>query len=381
MDLDLSGIPILDQHCHPLLRESSRFTAVEYQRFFSESAEAEMHERHAPTTIFFRWALKEIAAFLGCAPTVAAVLTARAADGADALADRMLRAANLSMLLVDHGYQTGDSLSHAELAAQLPCRLATILRLETLAQDLIVRHETFDQAIDDFVATVERARASGHVGLKSVVAYRSGLAVRETARSEAAAAFGPVKERARHAGRVRLADKPLNDYLVHRALEIAERQEMPVQFHTGFGDGDLDLLTANPLHLRPLIERYRRVPFVLLHASYPYVREQGYLAAIHPNVHADLGLAVPYVAANIPALLRDALALAPTSKLLFSTDAYSIPDIFWIAARWGRWGLGVVLHEMIGHGALAADEALDVARQILGGNAARLYGLPWPVAE
>ena len=381
MGLDLSGIPILDQHCHPLLREGSRFTAVEYQRFFSESAEAEMHERHAPTTIFFRWALKEIAAFLGCAPTVAAVLTARAAGGADALADRMLRAANLSMLLVDHGYQTGDSLSHAELAAQLPCRLATILRLETLAQDLIVRHETFDQAIDDFVATVERARASGHVGLKSIVAYRSGLAVRETARSEAAAAFGPVKERARHAGRVRLADKPLNDYLVHRALEIAERQEMPVQFHTGFGDGDLDLLTANPLHLRPLIERYRRVPFVLLHASYPYVREQGYLAAIHPNVHADLGLAVPYVAANIPALLRDALALAPTSKLLFSTDAYSIPDIFWIAARWGRWGLGVVLHEMIGHGALAADEALDVARQILGGNAARLYGLPWPVAE
>ena len=263
----------------------------------------------------------------------------------------------------------------------MPCRLATILRLETLAQDLIVRHETFDQAIDDFVATVERARASGHVGLKSIVAYRSGLAVRETARSEAAEAFGPVKERARHAGRVRLADKPLNDYLVHRALEIAERQEMPVQFHTGFGDGDVDLLTANPLHLRPLIERYRRVPFVLLHASYPYVREQGYLAAIHPNVHADLGLAVPYVAANIPALLRDALALAPTSKLLFSTDAYSIPDIFWIAARWGRWGLGVVLHEMIGLGALAGGEALDVARQILGGNAARLYGFPWPVAE
>lgn len=381
MDLDLSGLPILDQHCHPLLREGSRLTAVEYQRFFSESGEAEMHERHAPTTIFFRWALKELAAFLGCVPTVEAVLAARAEGGDDALADRMFRTANLAMLLVDHGYQTGESLSQAELAARLPCPLATILRLETLAQDLIVRHETFDQTIADFVATVEGARASGHVGLKSIVAYRTGLAVGEAARSEAAAAYGPVKERARRAGRVRLADKPLNDYLVHRALEIAEGQEMPVQFHTGFGDGDLDLRTANPLHLRPLIERYRRVPFVLLHASYPYVREQGYLAAIYPHVHADLGLAVPYVAAGIPALLRDALALAPTSKLLFSTDAYSIPDIFWIAARWGRWGLGVVLQEMIGLGALAVDEALEVAGQILGGNAARLYGLPWPVAE
>ena len=379
MSLDLSGLPILDQHCHPLLRDGITFGVVDYQRFFSESGEAEMHQRHAPTTIFFRWALKELAAFLGCAPTVEAVLAARAAVGHEALAPRMFRAAGLGMLLVDHGYQTGDSLSHAELAAQLPCPLASILRLETLAQDLIVRHDTFDQVIDGFVATVEGARAAGHVGLKSIVAYRTGLAVCDTPRSEAAAAFAPLRERAKRVGRVRLADKPLNDYLVHRALEIAARAEMPVQFHTGFGDGDLDLLAANPLHLRPIIEGYPRVPLVLLHASYPYVREQGYLAAIYPNVYADLGLAVPYVAANIPALLRDAFALAPTSKLLFSTDAYSIPDIFWIAARWGRRGLATVLGEMIELGALTSDEALGIAGGILGGNAARLYGLPWPV--
>jgi uncharacterized protein len=378
MDLDLSGLPILDQHCHALLRPGSTLTATGYQRFFSESGNGEMHARHAPTTIFFRWALKELARFLGCSPDVEAVLAARASLGPDELAGRMFRDAGLEMLLVDHGYQTDVSYSHTELVARLPCRLATILRLETLAQDLIVRHDTFDQTIGDFVATVEGARAAGHVGLKSVIAYRTGLGVRETTRNEAAEAFGPVKERAKREGRLRLADKALNDYLVLRALEIAERQELPVQFHTGFGDGDLELLTANPLYLRPQIERYRRVPFVLLHASYPYTRELGYLVAIHPNVHADLGLAVPFVAANIPSVLRDALALAPTSKLLFSTDAYSVPDIFWIAARWGRWGLGVVLGEMIGLGAITADEALDVARHILGGNAARLYGLPWP---
>jgi hypothetical protein len=380
VSLDLSGLPILDQHCHPLLRDGVTLGVTDYQRFFSESGEAEMHRRHAPTTIFFRWALKELAAFLGCAPTVESVLAARAAVGHETLVQRMLRAAGLGMLLVDHGYQTGDSLSHTELAAQLPCPLASILRLETLAQDLIVRHDTFDQVIDSFVATVEGARAAGHVGLKSIVAYRTGLAVRDTPRSEAAAVFAPLRERAKRGGRVRLADKPLNDYLVHRALEIAARAEMPVQFHTGFGDGDLDLLAANPLHLRPIIEGYPRVPLVLLHASYPYVREQGYLAAIYPNVYADLGLAVPYVAANIPALLREAFALAPTSKLLFSTDAYSIPDIFWIAARWGRRGLATVLGEMIELGALTSDEALGIAGDVLGGNAARLYGLSWPVA-
>src|SRR5215510_6738890 len=378
MPLDLSAAPILDQHCHPLLRRDGPFTAADYQRFFSEGGDHEMHERHAPTTIFFRWAVKEIARFLGCPPTVSGVLAARAAAGARDLTGRMFQDAGLGMLLVDHGYRAGDSLSHSELSERLPCRLATILRLETTAQDLILRHDTFDQVVDGFVAAVEGARAAGHVGLKSIIAYRTGLAVAETTRGEATAAFTLAKERARRDGRVRLADKALNDYLVLRALEIAEQQELPVQFHTGFGDNDLDLLAANPLHLRRHIERHRRVPFVLLHASYPYVREQAYLAAVHPNVHADLGLAVPYLAAYIPAMLREAFALAPTSKLLFSTDAYSIPDIFWIAARWGRWGLGVVLEEMITLGAVTRDEALDVAGEILGGNAARLYGLPWP---
>ena len=378
MPLDLSAAPILDQHCHPLLRRDGPFTAADYQRFFSEGGDHEMHERHAPTTIFFRWAVKEIARFLGCPPTVSGVLSARAAAGARDLTGRMFQDAGLGMLLVDHGYRAGDSLSHSELSERLPCRLATILRLETTAQDLILHHDTFDQVMDGFVAAVEGARAAGHVGLKSIIAYRTGLAISPTGRSEAAAAFGPVKERAKRDGAVRLADKPLNDYLVLRALEIADRQEMPVQFHTGFGDGDLDLLTANPLHLRPHIEHHRRVPFVLLHASYPYVREQGYLAAIHPNVYADLGLAIPYVATGIPGVLREAFALAPTSKLLFSTDASAIPDLYWIAARWGRWGLGLVLEEMIGLGALSSDEAFDIARQILGGNAARLYGVSWP---
>jgi predicted TIM-barrel fold metal-dependent hydrolase len=255
-----------------------------------------------------------------------------------------------------------------------------ILRLETFAQALILEHETFDAVLDAFVAGVEGARGAGHVALKSIIAYRTGLAVRPTARADAAAAFGPVRAQARRDRKIRLAVKPLNDYLLLRALEIAERQALPVQFHTGFGDADVDLLGANPLHLRPLLESdaYRHVRFVLLHASYPYVRELGYLASIYPNVYADVGLAVPHVAADIPSVLRSLLALTPTTKILYSSDASQIPELFWLGARWGRWGLGVVLDELVALGALAADEAFAAARRILGGNAAQLYGVPWP---
>ncbi len=375
MALDLSSLPILDHHCHSLLRRETPYSAAEFQRFFSEGGDDGIIANHTPNTVFFRWAIKELAAFHGCAPTVEAVLGARVALPSAELAARMFRDANIPVLLIDYGYQGAETFSHGEMKARVPCRIEPILRLETMAQDLIMKHETFDQVVEAFVAAVEGARPAGHVGLKSIVAYRTGLAIREAGRAEAAEAYPKVKVRARRDGKVRLADKPLNDYLVLRALEIAEKQQLPIQFHTGLGDSDLDMLLANPLHMRPLFEsgQYKHVPFVLLHASYPYVRELSYLASLYSNVWMDVGLAIPYVTLDIPALWRQAFSLAPTSKVLFSTDAYSIPEIFWLAARWGRWGLAQVLDELIALGAFNRGEALDAARQILGGNSAKLY--------
>jgi uncharacterized protein len=267
-------------------------------------------------------------------------------------------------------------MSVADMRASFPdWRIEPILRLETMAQDLILKHETFDQMVEAFVGTVEGARAAGHVGLKSIIAYRTGLAIRETSKMEASETFAVVKERARRDGKVRLADKPLNDYLLLQALAVSEKQSLPIQFHTGLGDSDLDMLYANPLHMRPLFEssRYKHVPFVLLHASYPYVRELGYVASLYSNVWMDIGLAIPFATLDIPSVWKQALSLTPTSKILFSTDAYSIPEIYWLAARWGRWGLGHVLDELIEIGALTQAEALDVAHQILHENAEKLY--------
>ena len=377
MALDLSPLPVLDHHCHSLLRRQTPFSRVEFQSFFSEGGDETVRARHVPNTIYFRWAIKELAHFLGCDPTTEAVLAARAAVPPHAWAGRLLRDANIPILLVDYGFQSGDALTHDELRAHLPCRIHPILRLETMAQDLIVQHESFDRMVEAYVAAVEGARAAGYVGLKSVIAYRTGLAISPPDRGEPARVFAAVKARARSDGFVRLADKPLNDHLVLLALAVAERQQLPVQFHTGFGDADLDLLWANPLHMRPLFEsgRYTHVPFVLLHAGYPYVRELGYLASLYANVYADVGLAIPFVTVDIPALWSQLLGLTATSKILFSTDAYSIPDIYWLAARWGRWGLARALEGARACGALTEPEALESAQAILGGNATRLYGV------
>jgi hypothetical protein len=74
-------------------------------------------------------------------------------------------------------------------------------------------------------------------------------------------------------------------------------------------------------------------------------------------------------------MLRDVLGMAPFSKVMFATDAFVMPEIFWLAARWGRWGLGRVLDEFMTEGFMSADEAWSAAEAILNGNAGHLYQL------
>lgn len=375
--MDLSNIPIIDHHTHALLREGGPFTMTGFQRFFTESDDPRIHADHAGQTLFFRWAIKELAAYFDCQPTASAVLAARNGLPPAELATRMFHDANLAVLVIDYGFGEQIHLSPDELQARLPCRIERLMRLETMAQDLILENENYDRFLEAFTANVENARSTGHVGLKSIIAYRTGLAVKEWSQDEARQAFQQAKARADRDGKVRLADKPLNDALVLRALEIAERERLPIQFHTGFGDPDIDLLLANPLYLRPLLQsgRFANVPFVLLHASYPYTRQLSYLATMYANVFMDISLAIPQVAADIPTLVRTSLSLAPTSKVLFSTDAYSIPEIFWIAARWGRWGIGTVLDEWLKESILSASEADEIAHQLLHRNAETVYGI------
>jgi hypothetical protein len=378
--LDLDAIPIVDNHCHSLLRQQPLDDEA-FRNHLTESHIPAMARDHVPTSILYRRAMVELAVLLDCDATPDAVHAARLDRSVEWLTQEIVRRANFKTWLIDTGYGADTTYSLGELRAlAMPVRVEEVLRLEPLMERLILATAgssgSFDGFIDAYRGAIADLRTRGIVGMKSVIAYRTGLHVTDASRADAARAFADVREAALRAGTLRIASKALLDHLVVIAVEEAARQDVPIQFHTGLGDPDLDLTLVDPAALRLLFsDRFRAAPIVLLHTGYPYVRSLAYLAAMYPNVYADMGEAILFAAGEATEIYRELIGLAPASKLLFSTDASLVPELYWIGARVGRRALTRVLEEHIAEGTLDEATAIDWAERMLWRNSEAVYRL------
>jgi uncharacterized protein len=376
--VDLRHVPVVDNHCQGILRSQNFDDLASWRRAFTESADPRMPREHVASTAFYRRLIRTLAEFFGCEPDEETVLAARAQRDPPELTAELLRAANIETLLIDTGYPPPEAvLQGADLARLGDCRTEPMVRLETLMERLLAEHDSLEEAKEALAAALYDVRGQGYVALKSIAAYRTGLNVREWPAEDAVASLREFRLAAGE-GQARLAHKPLVDTLLHVAFAEAARQEVPLQFHVGYGDADTDLLLGNPLHLRAVLERqeYRSMPVVLLHECYPYTREGGYLAAIYENVYLDLSYGIPLLGyGEMLSFTHEALGVAPISKLLYSSDGIGVPELHWMSAIDGRHVLGQALEELVAHGELSIAEAEAAGEDVLRGNAVRLYRL------
>ncbi|HEY8818831.1 MAG TPA: amidohydrolase family protein [Candidatus Limnocylindrales bacterium] len=375
MALDLSSIPIVDNHCHSLLREQPADDAA-FRIHLTESTFPEIARDDVPHSLFYQWTIRELAILLDCEPTPDAIHAARRKRGLAWLTREIVTRGNFKTWLIDTGYGAETTFGLEELRGIAPVRIEEVLRLEPLIERLILGAVSFNGFLNAYRSAIADLRKKGIVGMKSVIAYRTGLQLEAVDRAAAAAAFTEVREIGKRDGWLRIESKPLLDYLIVIAVEESARQGVPIQFHTGLGDPDLDLTKVDPAALRLIFsDRYRAAPIVLLHTGYPYVRSLAYLAAMFPNVYADMGEAILFAAGEATEITRELLGLAPASKILFSTDASLVPELYWVGARLGRRALGRVLDEHIADGAIDERTAIDWAERILWRNSERVYGL------
>ena len=377
--LDLTSIPVVDNHCHPILREQ-HLEVLQYRAYFTEASDPVFAELHVAHSVPYLWMLRQLAMIFGCLSknNEDEVLKARNQLDADTLIEHLYRAARIDTLILDEAHPEPEICYTPEHMGQLGhCRIARMLRLETLMQSLIVEFDDFDEVVTRYQLALTNLRIHGYVALKSIVAYRTGLNILQWSKDQAVASFREAREAIR-AEKLRIQHKPLIDYLLHIAFQQAAEQHVPIQFHTGYGDSDTDMRLGNPLHLRDVLENdaYRSMPVVLLHESYPYTQLGAYLAAVYPQVYFDLSYTIPFVdRLEMLAFTRQALGVAPASKLMYSSDGIFLPEMHWAAAIRGRSVLGQVLDEMIEHDEIDEQQGYQLARQVLHDTAYTVYRL------
>lgn len=371
-----SGELAVDHHCHPLYPWPSEVGALQLRAVFTEAVDPEILREHVPALAAYRDAIRRLAQELGCQATEEAVLEARARTDAATYANRLLERSATGMLLLDSGYTGGRPFSLDDHAREIRLPQREVVRLETLAERYITSVATPAEWLAAVRSGLRESVEAGAVGVKTISAYRAGLALRPVDPDDLHAAFAELQSRARSGGSKRIAGEALCYSLLADAAEEIARLGVPLQVHSGFGDNDEDLATSNPLGLRPLLvqPRYEGLRLVLLHC-YPFHREAAYLCSVYRHVYMDLSLTLPLAALDGQRAMRETLGLCPWTKVLYASDASRLPEIYFVAAAVHREALAGAFGEFVDRGLLSREEAVAAGVQVLSANARRVYNL------
>jgi hypothetical protein len=369
--LDLG--PLVDHHCHGIVTTDLDRAAFEEL----------MNESPGPspwgTTVFD--SMLGVAIRRWCAPVLdlephaspAAYLQRRTLLGIDEVNRRLVGATGVETFLVDTGLTPELVTSPTELAGLTSGAVGReVVRLEAVAEAVLGSGATPAEFAEAVRAGLAGARAAGAVAAKSIAAYRVGLRLPAAPPSTDALVAALERVRPDDTGRYRVAEPVVNGWLAWTAVGLG----MPLQFHVGYGDGDVDLAECDPLLLTPFLRATAAggAPVLLLH-NYPFHRHAAYLAQVFPHVFVDVGLATHNSGALSPALLRETLELTPFGKLLFSSDAYGLAELYHLGALLFRRGLAAVLGELVDDGEMAAADADRVGALVARENAQRAYRL------
>jgi uncharacterized protein len=315
---------------------------------------------------------------LGLEPSVPAdrYTERRAELGPAEVTGRLLRAAGAEAWLVDSGYQADQVQTPAELARASGRPAHEIVRLEAVAER-VARDGTGAAGYAASFTEALGAATRGAVGLKSIAAYRYGLDF-DPARPDAAdvrAAAGRWLRAIDADPAARLEDPVLLRHAIWAGVDLG----LPLQFHVGFGDPDVRLHRADPSLLHDFLRASQDTgtAIMLLHC-YPHHRQAGYLAHVFPHVYMDVGEALNHVGARSAAVLAEALELTPFHKMLYSSDAFGLPELHYLGATGFRRDLARVTGGFVADGAWSAADADRVGRLIGAENARRVYRLPAP---
>lgn len=368
----IAELRLVDHHCHSLVADDLQRSDLEQLATESDwPAPTPTTWFDSPLGVFIR---AECAPVLGLPRHCSAedYLHQRKRLGAAEVTRRLLRDAGIGEFIVDTGFHCDRVSSPQQLASAASATAHQVTRLEALAEAVArgASAEGFMRDLHDGI----HAAAQWSVGFKSIIAYRFGLDFDPAPPSpgDVLTAAGEWLSACETKGSWRLDHPVLLRHLLWEAVPL----RLPIQFHVGYGDSDIDLFRCDPSQMTGFLRATvgSGTSIMLLHC-YPFVREAGILAQVFPHVYLDTGLAVTHAGVSAAALVRESLEVAPFGKVMFASDAYGLPELYLAGSLLWRRALAEVLDAWVARDAISQDDALRYAAWMAADNARNAYRL------
>ncbi|KAI6141801.1 amidohydrolase 2 [Pisolithus tinctorius] len=387
--------PAIDNHAHPLLTEEHR-NVFPFEGSYSEAAGEALTDDSVHTLACYRstFQLAKLFGLKSGEDDWEAVKKKRSSLDYAQLCKICMQPSGIQCILIDDGLSGARDFAegykwHDQFTFS-PTR--RIVRIEVEAQNMLLDlvrsmpYEVDPSTVSNLLVTfshnfeariVTCANDTEVAGFKSIACYRTGLDIstsgaKEDVEKSLLEAWTEYKE----TSDLQFKHKALNDHLARIVLRIAGRYRKPVQFHTGLGDNDITLTKSSPAHMQPVIKAFPETTFILLHTSYPYTRDAGYLTAVYKNVYLDFGEIFPCLSADGQrATVKQILELSPTNKILWSTDGHWWPETYYLASMQSRQVLYDVFADCVRREELTETQAATIIEKMLFHNSNRVYGL------
>lgn len=320
---------VVDDHAHPFSLTTDQLSFADITLDVgTDVASAGRRAALGPGRITVEAMRVRLARLLQCAPEDVEDARAEQAQDWPGYVRRLFADVGLVAMLLDPGPHPLER-GVEDYAALTGAPIGQLLRLESVIDPLLHRGASADEVAAEVETAISRAAAAGYAGTKTVLAYRTGLAVdpgvtlADARRSVLDTVDQPVRRRA----------KELRDLLFRRAVAQCGELGLPVQVHTGFGDSELRLGDGEPIGLDPVLRtpEVSRGRVVLIHAGYPWHEQVAYLAAVRASVWAEFSLVNLVSPVTTADRLMRLIDLAPTSRVLVGSDGHGVPETHWFA--------------------------------------------------
>lgn len=379
-EITLRDVQAVDVHAHPYVANEQPYTSQDFIRRLSLSVLPEqMHSGRVSSPLspypgsimWMQILIRRLARYFACEPTLAEVVRQRNERAGDfqAYTRELFADAKITGVVADFGYPTPmlDRQAYAELCN---ARIWEVYRIEPVMVRLRKEAESFAAFAELYRADLRNAlQRADVVGLKSIIAYRSGLEVMEK-NEQAASEQWPeflADERAEA--------KALRDYCLHIAMEECTAASKVMHIHTGVGDGDVVLPKASPSFLLSMLrtKAYAETKVHLVHGGYPWVEEAAFIVSILPNVYMDISLQNPFIGHGVKRILSQVFEFAPFDKVMYGSDAFTVPEMNWLGVHLFKECFEQVLQSWVASDYVDAETARYIGEMVLYRNFESVY--------